>query len=86
MSVLWKRCCMAALICALLAGCQSTDLDSNRLEVRCQSPRPEICTFEYRPVCGLTETGQWQTQGNACSACGNAEVVGYRSGACEGGE
>lgn len=83
MKAVWKRCSLGVLFGLLLAGCQSVKPDNDQLEARCQSPRPEICTFEYRPVCGLLQSGKWQTQGNACSACGNPEVVGYTAGACE---
>lgn len=66
----------------LLASCHSAD-PLDQLDAKCVSPRPEVCTFEYRPVCGLLQNGQWQTQGNACSACANPAVMGYRSGACD---
>ncbi len=61
---------------------------------QCADPRPEICTFEYNPVCGLQDTGircvttpcpseEWRTYGNACSACADEKVSGYKAGACE---
>lgn len=65
-----------------LAGCQTTTPEA-KLAVECQLPRPEICTFEYRPVCGLSQSGDWRTEGNGCSACANAAIVGYNQGACD---
>lgn len=66
----------------LLAGCQTAPPEA-RLAVECEAPRPEICTFEYRPVCGLEQGGEWRTEGNGCSACANPEILGYNEGACD---
>jgi hypothetical protein len=62
--------------------------------VECVVPRPEICTREYLPVCGLRDTGircvtqpcdSWETKtfSNACSACADGAVYGWRPGECE---
>jgi hypothetical protein len=61
--------------------------------IACTNPRPEICTRDYRPVCAQVDTGKRcvtapcessvsETRGNACSACGDPKVIGYRAGAC----
>ena len=61
--------------------------------VQCVEPRPELCTQDFRPVCGARDTGvrcvttpcetlELMTYGNACSACSNTDVVGYTAGAC----
>lgn len=66
---------------------------SSQPYVACTNPRPEICTRDYRPVCAQVDTGKRcvtvpcdssvnETRGNACSACGDPKVVGYRAGAC----
>lgn len=97
----WASACRLAwpvLLSALVAACQATAPDSGDgsqigLETECQSPRPEVCTQEYRPVCGLRDTGvrcvttpcpatEWRTYGNACRACSDPDVMGYREGAC----
>lgn len=50
--------------------------------------RPEVCTREYRPVCGRIDTGVRCIQapcpsteerefGNACTACASEGTVGY---------
>lgn len=61
--------------------------------VTCEEPRPEVCTRDYRPVCGARDTGircittpcpstEWKTYGNACTACSDPKVAGHRPGEC----
>jgi len=53
--------------------------------VACTEPRPEVCTMDYTPVCGLKrESGLdlWITFSNACSACTDETVAGYRNDIC----
>lgn len=48
----------------------------------CQNPRPQICTLDYRPVCGQSANGETNTYANACMACGDASVIGSFEGEC----
>jgi hypothetical protein len=48
----------------------------------CADPRPQMCTREYRPACGLHRDGTRKTYGNACSACRDSDVVSQAAGAC----
>ena len=48
----------------------------------CIDPRPEICTQNYAPVCGVHEDGSRKTYSNGCSACSNPDVVGTLPEAC----
>lgn len=48
----------------------------------CVDPRPEICTMEYAPVCGYTDSGQ-KTYASGCTACSDKTVIGYIQGECE---
>ena len=48
----------------------------------CAEPRPQMCTRDYRPACGLKRDGSRKTYGNACSACADADVVSQSAGAC----
>ncbi len=75
----------------LLSACQFTtstnpppvsDTLSEPL-VECQAPRPQMCTRQYDPVCGIAADGVRKTQGNACSACSDAAIVAYVSGECD---
>jgi hypothetical protein len=62
--------------------------------IECVDPRSPICTRDYRPVCGLRDTGircvttpcdstEWKTYSNACTARSDASVERYRPGACD---
>ena len=59
----------------------------------CKEPRSKMCTREYRPVCATKDTGircmknpcpsiRQVTYSNACTACADSSVYGYRLGAC----
>jgi hypothetical protein len=60
---------------------------------QCQAPRMQMCTREYRPVCGHVDTGircvttpcpseEHETYSNACEACAEEDVIGYEIGDC----
>lgn len=84
-------------IMPIIAACGVTGPSADDLallDARCEEPRPEVCTQEYLPVCGLVDTGipcvtmpcpteAWNTYSNACTACSIPMVVGYRAGECD---
>lgn len=86
----------STILCIGLAGCAAapqTQTAAADVETRCEDPRPEVCTRDYRPVCALRDTGircvtipcpstEWKTYGNACDACADADVIGHLPGAC----
>lgn len=60
---------------------------------KCNSPRPEVCTREFRPVCAKVDTGvrcmttpcpssENKTYSNACTACTDPKVYGFWKNAC----
>jgi hypothetical protein len=51
--------------------------------IPCPEPRSQLCTQEYRPVCATLLDDSFKTYTNACTACTNPSVTGYRNGACE---
>jgi len=49
------------------------------------NPKNTICTMQYDPVCVKVTTNSGissRTAGNACSACGTSEAIGYVKGEC----
>ncbi len=77
---------LLAPVAALWLGCAGGhDLEPKAHELamtECVEPRPEICTREYRPVCGESIGGSKKTYGNACEACGDQNVVRHHAGEC----
>jgi hypothetical protein len=74
------------LALALITGCQtSTEQQAGTPKgvVACPEVRPEICTQHYDPVCAMMKSGANRTAANACQACADTSVEGYRPGACE---
>ena len=49
----------------------------------CKEPRPEICTMNYMPVCGLQNNKEYKTYSNACTACSDSDVISYVENACK---
>ncbi|RDH80654.1 MAG: hypothetical protein DIZ80_16610 [endosymbiont of Galathealinum brachiosum] len=50
---------------------------------QCESPRSQVCTRDYTPVCGFESDGNHKTFSNACTACSNENVISYDEGACK---
>lgn len=61
------------------------------MTVLCTDPRPEVCTEEYSPVCGLVQVQCIrapcppinETFPNACQACANKLTISYTQRACD---
>lgn len=56
--------------------------------ITCSEPRPQICTREYRPVCGYTYNNSSnsiseKTYATGCTACAHPSVEAYLPQACE---
>lgn len=74
--------------CMVLAGCSDAPrrADTSQAMTPCAQQRPEICAQVFEPVCGAFSPApatRWKTYSNACTACADAGVQGYRQGACE---
>lgn len=66
-----------------------------QLQMCSENQRPEMCAQVYQPVCGQLKSdtreaapekkreGAWKTYGNACTACADHQVIGYKQGACD---
>ena len=48
----------------------------------CPQERSQVCTREYAPVCALLENGHNKEYANACGACADSAVVGYKPVPC----
>jgi hypothetical protein len=48
----------------------------------CEDPRPQMCTMDYRPVCGTLNDGSSKTYANSCGACADAAVTSWVENAC----
>lgn len=79
-----KRIAIALLFAAATApACaQQTPPPAPAGQVTCTIPRPQVCTKEFRPVCGMRADGTRRTYGNGCDACADANVVSHVPGPC----
>ncbi len=78
-----------ALIAAtglLLGGCASGNTAKKVPGVaggtNCEDPRPQICTMDYRPVCGAFNDGSTRTYSNGCGACADVNVTSWVENGC----
>ena len=68
-----------------LGACASTGAEKPMSAAEatvCQDPRPQVCTMDYRPVCGTLQDGSVKTYANGCGACADNGVVSWIDGAC----
>ncbi|MBA6411668.1 hypothetical protein H2508_00850 [Parahaliea sp. F7430] len=54
--------------------------------VSCTSPRPQVCTMEYDPVCAVLEGDTEQDYSSPCNACAHDLVISYVKGSCVSAE
>ncbi|MBX3501089.1 MAG: hypothetical protein KF889_16740 [Alphaproteobacteria bacterium] len=74
----------AGLVLSTLGACtpQSPPPSGRPQSTVCTGQRPQMCTREYRPVCGTDVRGASRSFGNACEACADKQVVSHRPGTC----
>ena len=48
----------------------------------CETPRPQVCTMEYAPVCANLSVGMTKEHSSGCNACADDAVVSYLPGPC----
>ena len=91
-----KADCLLAVILMALVGCSSyTTTEYTMMEdaggdvaavsketTVCTEPRPQVCTMDYRPVCGTTKSGEKKTYSNGCGACSEPLVLSFLPGEC----
>jgi len=71
----------AISVVTLMTGCKSNPTRVTK-QISCSDPRPEICTMEYTPVCGLDSVNVSKTYSNGCAACSDKKVVEYTKAKC----
>lgn len=67
-------------ISLVFTGCGATKIGDHNFTT-CTSRSP-VCTRDYTPVCGKSEGQRWKTYANACEACADAQVEGYKPAEC----
>ncbi len=72
----------AFLLAALLLIGACANGPETPLVVQCETPRPQVCTMEYDPVCAQLVAGGETTYASPCNACADDAVSAYRRGAC----
>lgn len=70
------------LVAVLLSACNAAKKEP-KVDIKCTEPRPEICTMDYQPVCGVQADGSYKIYSNGCSACSDPKVIGYNKGECK---
>lgn len=72
------------VLSSVLSACSSEQHLVPSFAQNCPEVRSEMCTFDYRPVCGVSEDGSKKTYSNACVACSTTtKVQGYDLGECK---
>ncbi len=71
----------AGLLLVFLSACAVNDTASP-FQQMCSDPRPQMCTMDYRPVCGVLENNSLKTYSNGCGACSDPQVQGYNPEVC----
>ena len=66
------------MVCLLLLSACAATPDENR----CTEPRPQVCTMQYAPTCGVLQNGERKTYSSPCNACADDQVVAREPGAC----
>ena len=64
-------------------GCAAAPPEAPSMDTVCEDPRPQVCTMNYLPVCGVHADASRSSYANGCSACSDPEVQGYLEGACK---
>jgi len=85
---------LAVILMSVLAGCGASQppapppppepapvLEEDPL-IQCPTPRPQVCTMEYNPVCAGLQGGGVSMYSSPCNACADDSVTGYTPGAC----
>ncbi len=87
MPTTWNRIAgLGVLVLALVVGCAGPQQGATgEAQVQpCTDPRPQICTLDYSPVCGVLGNQERKEYSNGCGACADPAVTSYTAGPCQG--
>lgn len=73
--------CAAVVLSGCAGGPGQQPIGAELIET-CASPRPEVCTREYRPVCAVMADKSRKQYANACEACADPQVTGFIIAGC----
>ncbi len=73
---------LSGLFLSTACSIAQTEVNEQAEAVPCKNPRPQICTMNYDPVCGLHKDHSSKTYSNGCGACADAEVISWQKGQC----
>jgi hypothetical protein len=75
------RIALAVPLIMLLSAC-GFNQPAAPLHTQCDSPRPQVCTMEYAPVCAYLMAGGSRAYSSGCNACADDAVAVYLPGSC----
>lgn len=75
------RTALAVSLIMLLSAC-GFNQTADPLHTQCDTPRPQVCTMEYDPVCGYLLAGGSLEYSSGCNACADDSVAVYLPGSC----
>ena len=78
-TLLWAFVSIVSFSCAVSTEKEVLD----KKLTQCVTPKPQMCTLDFNPVCGFESDGNHKTFSNACTACSNDEVISYDNGVCK---
>lgn len=73
------RSLIGPAVMLLLSGCAGQPASE---KLPCPEQRPQVCTMEYNPACGVLADGQRKEYSSPCNACADDQVVDVLQGPC----
>ena len=64
-----------------IASCQANPIHTKN-QIPCPDSRPQMCTMDYKTVCGIFVDKKTKTFPNGCTACSDDKVVAYTRSKC----
>lgn len=79
-----QKAYLVVFVSLIMTACSGVESkDEQNYAYSCPEIRSKMCTFDYKPVCGISNDGSEKVYSNACVACANESVVGYNNTECQ---